>query len=158
MSAVAPVGAKIALIVPRLGSPHDGEIIASARAIERTLKGAGLDWHDMAAALAETDQHVRNEAVAPIWSELDLARRWGWIRLLIDQTRLTAWERSFAASIADRLVIQPFGRLSMKQEVVLNRMIFRAFQSGARPRSPLTLAALSAIGSSKSWQIAICRP
>jgi hypothetical protein len=34
-----------------LGSEFDGEVVATARAIERTLCGAGLDWFDVADAL-----------------------------------------------------------------------------------------------------------
>lgn len=39
-------------LIPRLGSEFDGEVVATARAIERTLKSQKLDWHDLAAAVA----------------------------------------------------------------------------------------------------------
>jgi hypothetical protein len=142
MNAHAPVGRKLALIVPRLGSSHDGEVLASAKAIGRTLKGAGLDWHDLSAMIAAACRDGRetsrpkgqwprgNEAVAPIWSELNRAGREAWILILCDQTGLTTWERGFAADIADRL---DTGRLSAKQQIVLNRLIARAFQYGASP-------------------------
>jgi hypothetical protein len=45
----APTLAQVALLlgrlIPRLASEHDGEVVATARAIERTLKSAGRDWH-----------------------------------------------------------------------------------------------------------------
>lgn len=44
---------QIAKLIPRLGSEFDGEVVATARAIERTLSGAGLDWHDVADALTQ---------------------------------------------------------------------------------------------------------
>jgi hypothetical protein len=43
------VPATIAKMIPRLASDHDGEVVATARAIERVLKSAGADWHDLAA-------------------------------------------------------------------------------------------------------------
>ncbi|MCJ2105691.1 hypothetical protein MKK70_09960 [Methylobacterium sp. E-041] len=47
----AETAAKLAKILPRLGSEHDGEIINTVRAISRTLAAAGLDWHALAAAV-----------------------------------------------------------------------------------------------------------
>jgi hypothetical protein len=41
----------ISRLIPRLGSPHDGEVVATARAIERVLKSEKRDWHDVAAAV-----------------------------------------------------------------------------------------------------------
>jgi hypothetical protein len=49
---------RLAAIAPRLGklllmlsSPQGGEVVAAARAIERTLHDAGHDWHDLVQAL-----------------------------------------------------------------------------------------------------------
>ncbi len=42
---------KVAAIIPRLGSNHDGEIIAAAKAIERTLAAANHGFVDLADAL-----------------------------------------------------------------------------------------------------------
>jgi hypothetical protein len=38
-------------LIPRLASTHDGEVVATVRAIERVLKSAGRDLHDLAACL-----------------------------------------------------------------------------------------------------------
>jgi hypothetical protein len=38
--------------VALLGSPADGEVIAAARAIGRTLDAAGMDWHALAALVS----------------------------------------------------------------------------------------------------------
>ena len=51
MTALAPVAPKIAKLIPRLASNHDGEVIATVHAIRRTLEGAGLDLHALAASL-----------------------------------------------------------------------------------------------------------
>ena len=61
MMALSNVAPKISKLVPRLASEHEGEVVATVRAIERTLKGAGHDWHDLAKAL--TASPVAEEAV-----------------------------------------------------------------------------------------------
>lgn len=42
---------KVRLLVPVLASDHEGEIVGAARAIGRVLSGAGLSYHDLAAAI-----------------------------------------------------------------------------------------------------------
>jgi hypothetical protein len=48
MSALVPFPTQVAKSIPRLGSDHDGEVVATARAIDRRLKTAGLGFHDIA--------------------------------------------------------------------------------------------------------------
>jgi hypothetical protein len=36
-------------LIPLLASNHDGEVVATVRAIGRALKSGGCDWHDLAA-------------------------------------------------------------------------------------------------------------
>jgi hypothetical protein len=38
-------------MIPRLASDHDGEIVATVRAIGRLLKANGNDWHDLTASI-----------------------------------------------------------------------------------------------------------
>ncbi len=45
----------IAKLIPRLASDHDGEVVATVRAIRRVLEADGLDLHDLAARLAGQD-------------------------------------------------------------------------------------------------------
>lgn len=42
----------LAKLLPRLASDHDGEVIATAAAIGRTLAAAERDWHDIAACVS----------------------------------------------------------------------------------------------------------
>jgi hypothetical protein len=51
MSNLTLIGPQIGKMIPRLASEYDGEVVATVRAIERTLKAAGRDWHDLAKAL-----------------------------------------------------------------------------------------------------------
>ena len=46
------VATKLAKILPRLASEHDGEVINTVRALDRTLTGAGLDWHALSKIIA----------------------------------------------------------------------------------------------------------
>lgn len=54
MSAAIPPAtvARLVKLLPLLGSPEPGEVTATAAAIGRTLKAAGLDWHTLAAHVA----------------------------------------------------------------------------------------------------------
>ncbi len=42
---------KLSKLIPRLSSDSDGEVVATVRAIDRTLKAAGLSFHDLTAAV-----------------------------------------------------------------------------------------------------------
>ncbi len=46
-----PLPPVIAQLLPRLGSNFDGEIIATAKAIERVLHSSSMDWHDLTRAI-----------------------------------------------------------------------------------------------------------
>ena len=134
------LAAKIALIIPRLGSIHDGEIVATVRAIGRTLTAANLDWHDLAATVVDGLPTYRASAppprhsgpVPPLWSELDPCDREGWLAVLGRQGWLSQWDRDFIASIAEQVARDPFRRFSQKQQVHLNRLIGRSAANGAR--------------------------
>ena len=50
-------------LLPMLSSDHDGEALNAVRAIDRTLRTAGRDWHDLTASLtvpAETKTKARD--------------------------------------------------------------------------------------------------
>jgi hypothetical protein len=59
---------KLSKLIPRLASDHDGEVVATARAIERVLKASGHDWHDLAAMVAPPLAPV--EAPPSDWREV----------------------------------------------------------------------------------------
>jgi hypothetical protein len=61
MSALSTVAPTISKLIPRLGSNHDGEVIATARAIQRVLRGAGRDWHDLAAVVSPPTANVSGD-------------------------------------------------------------------------------------------------
>ena len=78
MNALASISDKLAILIPRLGSDRDGEIVATVKAIGRQLTKNGSDWHDLAAMLTappatfqpESDAHnggVTNYREAVNW-------------------------------------------------------------------------------------------
>lgn len=96
MNALAPVAPKIAKLIPRLASDHDGEVVATVRAIRRTLESAGLDLHALAAELGDG---ITSEHGPTTWQELA-----AWCRN-IGQHRLSLKEFMFVADMADRLIL-----------------------------------------------------
>jgi len=48
---IEPVADKLGKLLKLLSSPRDGEVVAAARAILRTLEGAGADIHELAARI-----------------------------------------------------------------------------------------------------------
>jgi hypothetical protein len=55
---------RLAKLLPRLASEHDGEVVATAHAIGRTLTVAGLDWYALAEAI-EASPFRSSMAAAP---------------------------------------------------------------------------------------------
>ena len=114
MSSLVALPEKIALLIPLLGSDVDGEVVGAARAIERTLKAAGRDWHDLAAQLAPTVPS--RELTSEDWrADLRLAamrfnylveREQSFIASLTESTRWRApsvKQEAWLADIASRL-------------------------------------------------------
>lgn len=50
--------ARVAKLLPRLASNHDGEVAATVAAIARALEAAGHDLHDLAAHIAAPSRTV----------------------------------------------------------------------------------------------------
>jgi hypothetical protein len=54
-------GEKLALLIPRLASEFDGEIVATVRAIRRVLSASGNDLHDLARIVADGKDEPRRQ-------------------------------------------------------------------------------------------------
>ena len=92
MSASAPFE-KVAILIPRLASDQDGEVVATARAIQRQLAKAGADWHDLAGRLKAAPQDAAKGDTGPVLT--DYAAAVDWI-LATDTGQLTSHEIRFA--------------------------------------------------------------
>lgn len=133
----------IALLLPRLASESDGEVVATARAIERSLKSQKLDWHDVAAAVTalapsppgRMDRYRRGTEPKredpPLWHHLDNVERLQWLAALASEQGLNPWSRSFVNSIAAQ--IRSGCRLSPKQLGCFDKILAAAWRRGVRP-------------------------
>jgi hypothetical protein len=122
MTALTPVLPKLERLIPRLASQQDGEIIATVRAIGRTLRGAGLDWHDIAAAIAPAPERPRWRSETENWGELA-----NWCRFN-GAGRLSLKEAKFVADMSCLLVLG--GEPSPKQAEWLRAIYARLKGAG----------------------------
>jgi hypothetical protein len=68
MIANPDIAKKVADLVRRLGSPHDGEVIATVRALRRVLEANGLDLHAVADPLvAMNGKHIPEEEMRRLY-------------------------------------------------------------------------------------------
>ena len=63
MNALSPISAKLSILIPRLASDADGEVVATARAIDRQLRKAGADWHVLASAFQEQPNGAPDDVI-----------------------------------------------------------------------------------------------
>jgi hypothetical protein len=98
MSVPATIAPTLGKLIPRLASNHDGEVVATARAIERVLKSSGRDWHDLAAIIV---QPASPPAPIRSWRSTDSdwqrMARFAWAR----RDRLSSKEQGFIRSMLD---------------------------------------------------------
>jgi len=109
------LAARVARLLPRLASDHDGEVAATAAAISRTLKAAGHDLHDLAAHIAAEPRTVvvykerpTEPQHPPSWGAAYGAtsprgRDRGQVARCQQSKRLSTWETGFLASLAQQL-------------------------------------------------------
>jgi hypothetical protein len=144
------IAERIAQIIPRLGSDHDGEVVATAAAIGRVLKSAGADWHDLVDAVKAgavlpppkeepppRSKPAKSKDTAkspPSWNNLGQRKRMEWLNLIAECDRLvrpTGIE--FALSIASRLRRDPNLRLTERQIAFAEDLIRQVWAAGLRP-------------------------
>ena len=68
MAALPVIPEKVLVLLPRLASDADGEVVATARQIGKQLKAAGTDWHDLVSRLGRASRHTPEEPCS--WGEL----------------------------------------------------------------------------------------
>ena len=115
----------VAKLIPRLASPHDGEVIATARAVGRALQSAGCDWHDLAKAAA-TAPPPRPPCRA---ESVDAKRIRAWLEAVSNEPWPNDWTRKFITSVLAR---QSLDRLSRKQIACVNNIVSEAYRRGVR--------------------------
>jgi hypothetical protein len=116
--ALAVVAPRIGQLIRLLGSDQDGEVVAAARALGRTLASVGEDFH----TLADTIERSAPAAHRGCEDHRAIAR---W--LLDSGARLSPKEWSFVADMANR-----FGSLSERQEAWLQAIYERVSAQSRR--------------------------
>jgi hypothetical protein len=117
-AALAVVAPRIGQLIRLLGSDRDGEVVAAARALGRTLTSVGADFH----TLADTIERSAPAAHRGCEDHRAIAR---W--LLDSGARLSPKEWSFVADMANR-----FGSLSERQEAWLQAIYERVSAQSRR--------------------------
>lgn len=113
---------KLRLLIPRLASDADGEVVATVAAIRRLLERHGLDLHDLAAALGP--QSAPQDA-AP--QPLDLPSDMALLCLLSG----VAWKPHEDKFLNQMLRFGDWSRLSIKQENWLRGLLARTLREEA---------------------------
>jgi len=77
MNTLAPIADKLGKHLRMLMSNHDGEVVAAARSINRTLKNAGLDIHALATAVEAEGggERLSEEQIAEVFRRGQAAGR-----------------------------------------------------------------------------------
>jgi hypothetical protein len=120
----------ISRLIPRLGSPHDGEVVATARAIERVLKSEKRDWHDVAAAVTAQAPPTQGDYEPPRSESDDAQQMRAWLQAISCECWLNAWTAGF---VSDLLRRPSLDGLSGKQTACVDRIIRQAYDRGVRP-------------------------
>lgn len=119
----------LARLIPRLASPFDAEVTATARAIERALKSQKLDWHDLAAVV--TAQSSKPFPVPSGIAESPRAMEIrAWLEAISRERWMNAWTHDF---VGDMLVRGSLDRISAKQADCIDKIIAEAYRRGVRP-------------------------
>jgi hypothetical protein len=129
MNARPPLPGIIAKLIPRLASPHDGEVIATARAVGRALQSAGCDWHDLTKAIIAPAPPPLPRP--PCRTESDESAE---IRVWLEAVAQEDWPNTWTSGFIDNILRRPnLDRLSKKQLAVVNNIVGEAYRRGVRP-------------------------
>jgi hypothetical protein len=147
MSSLAPMLPKLCPLIRMLGSSNDGEALNAARAIGRTLRSAGRDFHDLASALEAGDEApyvrvvyrdrpqqpaARDPLLPPTWNDMGRAQQVAMIDAILRADESTAWESEFLSDIRAQHYLRGI-HLKPKQMQSMNGIIATAWLKGVRP-------------------------
>jgi hypothetical protein len=121
MTTLASIGPRVSKLLALLSSDHDAEVLAAARAIGRTLGSAGLDWHDVAAAIALPAK--RGQIAQPPWSSMSRQQRLKTLERMLAVGRLSPWERAFCKRIHAAIHLWPRSEQGAKETAILDGLI-----------------------------------
>lgn len=128
---------RIHKLIPRLGSDHDGEIIATVRAIRAALQAQGCDLHDLVRAIDPTGTSSTPIAAtisrAPKLEELSPLELNAWLEALLRQDWLSPLSRDVTIAVRQVLCCGAYGRMPRNARSLINEALARAHALGVRP-------------------------
>ncbi len=131
MSELAHIVPRLTKLIPLLSSNHDSEVIATVRAIGRTLQGAGMDFHSLVEALSSRRPTYTppptNKEPAPTPQPTSLRDIAIWLRAHAAH-RMTKKEQTFVRDMASRL--NEGRQASTKQASWLQTIFYRLYGIG----------------------------
>lgn len=97
-SGISAIASRLAKLIPRLASNHDGEVLATVQALRRTLESASLDLHSLARELSNRETRSLDcpPTSAPTPADWRAVARWCADQ---DDGRLSRKERDFLATL-----------------------------------------------------------
>ena len=146
-------GRDLKKLIPRLASEHDGEVVATVRAIQRTLHRHGYDLNDLANHLDEPAKSSGQGGVSasrkgwhgatsgpappgreePDWDRLTRTYVLRWCDLVLDRRRLDMATQQFLCRVRGRLASDPDSTLSPDDVSKLRAVLRAAWQGGLAP-------------------------
>jgi hypothetical protein len=128
------VARRVAQIIPRLATSHDGEVIATARAIGRVLHAGGADWHDLADAISpKIASSARGDAGdCPTCHATSRETLLAWINSLLNVATLSAWEIGFLTDMHEMIARRPYPQLTGRQIEIVDKLLARSWNAGMR--------------------------
>jgi hypothetical protein len=91
-----PTTPRIGQLIRLLASDKDGEVVAAARALGRTLKGIDQDFHDLAASVENATPHAQPSTRSDVDPDCRALIDW----LSRNSARLSAKEQQFIRSMS----------------------------------------------------------
>jgi len=140
---------RLGKIIRMLGSNHDGDVLAAARMLIRTLASEGKSIHDLAAAVEAGTKTVtitsaRHEefvweappaehGAPPSWNDLRDFQRRDWLTAFVRRLDMPdKEERDALWSFRQQVINRPDARPNRRQLELFTRLIERAWRVGLR--------------------------
>ena len=115
---------RVCKILPRLAAASDVEALQAVRAATKSLKGATLDWCDIAGMLFE--HGVPRAPVAKAakrWAQRKYGEKFAHVRAMLARNDLSADERVLLIEVSDALCLAPGNQVSREAEEFLDRLL-----------------------------------
>jgi hypothetical protein len=127
---------RLSKLIPMLGTSHDGEVVATARAISAALASEGFDLHDLAESLPTTlaKRETISSAIAPpaSFDGLSHFERRAWLDALLAVDWLTALERERVVDASNLVRAGVDYALHWRKKRTIDALIARAAAMGVR--------------------------